>query len=175
MTCAEFLEFYSDFRDGVIGDPALARRLSEHLLECPRCMQYDARLARGVTLLRTLSDLEPSPGFRRELARQLEARHLVLEEPVRPAPAGIMVGLMVATAAALVLWAGTRPSEPTAATSAPTTVVALPHTTPLPAVVAHAGPPFVSFTDLSAPALEADWRTPGATDESPVRWPGSEP
>jgi hypothetical protein len=172
MICSEFLESYSDFRDGLIGDPDLARRLAEHLLDCRRCMQYDARLARGVTLLRTLSDLEPSPRFRRELARQLESGHLALEDPVRPAPAGVMVGLMVATAAALVLWAGTRPSD---TPELPAARAALPRTVPLPAVVAHASPPFVSFTELSAPAFETDWRTPGAEDVSPVGWTGAEP
>jgi len=174
MNCSEFLESYSDFRDGLIGDPDLVRRISAHLLDCPRCMQYDARLARGVTLLRTLSDLEPSPRFRRELAKQLQTGRLALEEPVRPAPAGIMVGLMVATAAALVLWAGTRTSGPPAATAGQAGA-SLPRTQPLPAIVAHASPPFVSFTELSAPAFEADWRTPGAADQSPVGWPGAEP
>jgi hypothetical protein len=172
MTCTEFLAAHSDFRDGLIGDPDLARRLSDHLIACPQCMRYDARLARGVTLLRTLSDLEPSPRFRRELARQLASRHLKLEEPVRPAPAGIMVGLMVATAAALVLWAGKTPSE---GSDLPAGVTAVHHAVPLPAVVARASPPFVSFTELSAPAFEADLQTPGSGGESPVSWTGTEP
>ena len=172
MTCSEFLESYSDFRDGLIDDPDLARQLSGHQLACRRCMQYDARLARGVTLLRTLSDLEPSPRFRRELARRLDCGCLALHEPVRPAPAGIMVGLMVATAAALVLWAGMKPSP---SSDVPTEQVAAQRTAPLPAVVAHASPPFVSFTELSDPAFEADWRTPGAADASPVSWTGAEP
>ncbi len=173
MTCLEFLESYSEFRDGLVADPDLARRLSQHLLSCPRCTQYDVRLARGVTLLRTLSDLEPSPRFRRDLARRLEAsRHLALEEPVRPAPAGIMVGIMVATAAALVLWMGMKPAP---APVTPVAQVGPERVEPLPVVVAHASPPFVSFTDLSDPAFEADWRTPGAADASPVSWTGAEP
>jgi len=174
MTCSEFLESYSDFRDGLIDDPGVARRLGDHLAVCPRCMQYDARVARGATLLRSFSDIEPSPRFRRELARRLTRSHLTLEEPVRPAPAGIMVGLMVATAIALVVWtSGERGAvavpavETAAARAAPSP--------PPPAVVALPSPPFVSFTELSAPAFDTEWRTPGAGDATLASWPGAVP
>jgi len=174
MTCSEFLETYSDFRDGLIDDPGLARRLADHLAVCPRCMQYDARVARGTTLLRSFSDMEPSPRFRHELARRLNRSHLTLEEPVRPAPAGIMVGLMVATAIALVVW--TTGDHPVAPAPAVETAAAPAASSPQPpAVVALPSPPFVSFTDLSAPAFEAEWRTPGARDESLASWTGAVP
>jgi len=174
MTCSEFLETYSDFRDGLIDDPGLARRLADHLAVCPRCMQYDARVARAATLLRSFSDIEPSPRFRRELARRLNRSHLTLEEPVRPAPAGIMVGLMVATAIALVVWTtGDHPVE--SAPAVETAAASASPSPPPPAVVALPSPPFVSFTELSAPAFEAEWRTPGAGDEALASWTGAVP
>ena len=173
MTCSDFLESYSDFRDGLIDDPGLARRLADHLAVCPRCMQYDARVARAATLLRSFSDIEPSPRFRYELSQRLNRSHLTLEEPVRPAPAGIMVGLMVATAIALVVWT-TGEHQVTPASSVET--AAVPATpSPPPAVVALPSPPFVSFTELSAPAFEAEWRTPGAGDETLASWTGAVP
>ncbi len=176
MRCTEFLATYSDFRDGLIDDPGLERRVIDHLLACPRCMQYDARVARGVTLLRTLSDLEPSARSCRQLKSQVGMAPLRLEEPVRPAPAGVLGGLMVATAVILLVWSvgGGEPRAGFEAVAADVEM-ALPAARPLPAIVAIPSPPFVSFTELSAPSFEAQWRTPGAHDEAFVSWTSSEP
>src|SRR6266567_330715 len=47
MTCAEFLERYTDFRDGLITAPRELRRFTRHLALCPACRRrLDARLAR---------------------------------------------------------------------------------------------------------------------------------
>ncbi len=139
-------------------------------------MQYDARVARGITLLRTLSDLEPSPRFRRQLEKRVGPSPLRLEEPVRPAPASVMGGLMVATAVALLAWSigGREPAPDVQAVAAQVEMVQ-PPSKPLPAIVAIPSPPFVSFTELSAPSFEAQWRTPGAHDEAFVSWTSSEP
>jgi hypothetical protein len=164
MRCTEFLDAYSDFRDGLLHDPVLERRIVDHLSVCPRCMEYDARVARGVCVLRTFSDLEPSPGWRRSLERQVGNRRLHLEKPVAPAPAGVMVGLMVATAIMLLVWTGDAPDSDRLAIE---TAAAEP---PLPAIVAIPSPPFVSFTQLTAPSFRAEWRTPGTQDEALVAW-----
>ncbi len=159
MHCSEFLEHYSDFRDARLADPDLARQLRRHLLACPQCTRYDARVSRGVTLLKTLSDLEPSSDFRGNLRDRLLSAPMAEPEPIMPASAGLMVALMVATGVALVVWdrlAVTVDSPPP------------PHAsmeTPVPAVVANPGIPFVSFTNLSVPAFGGGWRTPGAIDE----------
>ena len=170
MQCAEFLDLYSDFRDGAIADARLERRILDHLATCPQCMDYDARVARGVCVLRTFSDLEPTPEWRRSLTKRVGRQRLRLEEPVAPAPAGVMVGLMVATAIVLVLWTGyaESPIGTVAQTAAVETEPA--PTAPLPAIVAIPSPPFVSFTHLSAPAFNTEWRTPGTQDEMLVRW-----
>ena len=176
MRCSEFLAAYSDFRDGLIDDPALERQVIDHLLSCSRCMQYDARVARGVTLLRTLSDLEPSARLRRRLKRRVGGTPLRLEEPVRPAPAGVMGGLMVATAVILLVWSiGGGEPEVRLETAAAEVEWAPPASQPLPAVVAIPSPPFVSFTELAAPSFEARWRTPGAHDEAFASWTTSQP
>jgi hypothetical protein len=158
MHCTEFLQHYSDFRDARLTDPHVARQMRRHLLGCRKCMRYHAQVLRGVTVFKTLSDLEPSSEFRRNLARRLLAEPIA-EQPVMPASAGLMVALMVATGLALVVWDRTFTTDeslppPSASIQAP-----------VPAVIANAGIPFVSFTDLSVPPFGGRWRTPGAIDE----------
>ncbi len=123
-------------------------------------MQYDARVARGVTLLRTFNDLEPSREFQQKLAGRLADADVVLEEPVTPGPASVMVGLMVAASVALLFWTGSDRQ-----TVAEPILVQAPVTEPLPAVVANPGVPFVSFADLSVPPFKPLRPTPGATDQ----------
>ncbi len=157
MRCTEFLRLYSDYRDARLADPLLARRLRRHLRACPRCMRYDARVSRGVTVLKTFSDLEPSSGFRRKLARRLLAEPIAAPEPVMPASGGLMIALMAATGVALVVW--DRASTTTAESLPPASASIQ---APVPAVIANPGIPFVSFTTLSVPPFGGGWRTPGA-------------
>lgn len=121
MRCSEFLELYSDYRDGLIADPAVARSVRNHLRHCARCMSYDARVARGVMALRATGEIEPNPLFVRRLKRSVRESAALPEpvEPVRPVHAGIMVALMVCTAIATAIWARTdRTAETASAPSA---------------------------------------------------------
>lgn len=163
MQCAEFLELYSDYRDGLLQDGGLERSMLRHLLSCPHCMCYDARVARGVTALRAFSDLEPSAGFRAALDGRLATSALQEAEPVTPGPAGVMVGLMVATAIALLFWAGQSRTADQAPQAVATHEIE-PVPRPLPAVVANPGAPFVSFANLSVPAFDREFRTSGVRD-----------
>lgn len=160
MSCVEFLEHYSEHRDGVIADPVLRRQLERHLRTCGTCMRYDARLARGITVLRTFSDLEPSRSFSQTLAGRLTRTEVGEEDPVTPGRPSVMIGLMVAAALALFFWGGDRPSQGAPVAAGP------PTTPPLPAVVANAGIPFVSFADLSVPSFAPTSRAPGANDQT---------
>lgn len=153
MHCADFLEHYSDYRDGLIEDQGLLQRLRRHLLVCPRCMRYDARLARGVTVLRSLTDADPSPSFRRQLAARLAAPTPEPERPVVPAPAGLMVAMMlVAAAAALFLWHDS--------TDGPHTEVVEQAAPPPVVVVVSPRVPFVGFADFTIPAFAGDRHPP---------------
>ncbi len=115
MRCSEFLEIYSDYRDGLITDPKVARSVRNHLRHCARCMSYDARVARGVMALRATGEIETNQLSVRRLKRRVR-ESAALPEPVRPMHAGIMVALMVCTAIATVIWAGTdRTAEVAAA------------------------------------------------------------
>ncbi len=154
MKCHEFLDRYSDWRDGLVGAD-LQLQMCEHLQVCPQCTRYHARVARGITVLKSLRELEPTWLSRRRLASRLADRPLTLLEPVTPAPAGIMVALMLITAAALFVWEATGVSGDNRAARQPVQ-------SPRPMVVANPAPPFVSFAHLSVPAFDGPLRTPGA-------------
>ncbi len=150
MRCSEFLELYSDYRDGLIDDEETEARILLHLEDCLRCMGYDALVARGVIALRATSDVQPS----RRLRRSLTQRFAVVapaadEQHVRSTPAGVMAGLMVAGVLMLFGWAGDTilersPERADAPDPRPARSVV---------VVANPGVPFVSFRDLSLPAF----------------------
>lgn len=67
MECEEFLEGYSDFLDGELGEPGLTYYRS-HLFECRRCAEYDRVMRRGLRLVR---ELDP-PEARCEIVPLLE-------------------------------------------------------------------------------------------------------
>jgi len=110
MNCSEFLELYSDYRDGCLEDPGVARAVRQHLCECESCMRYDAAICRGIMALRS-TDVEPS--------RLVVVRNVSLMpdtgDTVSPTPAKFAGALMVAAAIALLVWP--RAEEP--ATSQP--------------------------------------------------------
>ena len=62
MTCAELLDRYTDFRDGLISAPRELRRFQRHLAQCAACRRYDTAVRRGVLALRAATEsIEPSP------------------------------------------------------------------------------------------------------------------
>ena len=141
MTCAEFLDRYTDFRDGLITAPREARRFDRHLAQCPSCRRYDAALRRGIQALQEAETVTPSADFRRRLKLRLE-REGSLAGPGRPAWAGIAAALFIAVAIALLALEGVRRADVAQAPALPPV--------PFPKPVAHAGVPFVSFQDPRA-------------------------
>lgn len=168
MDCPAFLERYSEFRDGLLPDVA-RRGMMAHLAVCHRCRRYDVLLSRGVLVLKSTSDCEPSAEFRRRLRQRLA------EEARRPQArqrAGWVVGGLVA-AAALVLAvvppdrsgdaAGPAPASPQAATPTrpgPSTAHAV--SDELPAVRLERRAPDL---DLTVPAFGRKWHTPRARED----------
>src|SRR3989442_9174118 len=106
MTCAEFLDRYTDFRDGLIAAPPETRRFERHLACCPACRRYDTAVRRGVRALQVLETIEPSPDFRRLLQARLAQERRALGEV--PASAGIAAALFLAAALALLSLEGVR-------------------------------------------------------------------
>src|SRR5207248_2172462 len=71
MTCAEFLQRYTDVRDGLITAPRELRRFERHLAHCAACRRYDTAVRRGVIALQAAGTIEPSREFRRRLDARL--------------------------------------------------------------------------------------------------------
>jgi len=140
MTCAEFLDRYTDFRDGLITAPRELRRFERHLVCCSSCRRYDATVRRGVQALQRVETIEPSPEFRRRLEARLAQERRALVQV--PASAGIAAALFVAAALALLALEGVHRAPLARAPVLPPV--------PFPKPVAHAGVPFVSFQDPRA-------------------------
>ena len=136
MRCPEFLALYSDYRDGLITDLGLLRGVRQHLRHCATCRRYDAAIERGVALLR---GAQFDSGYSVSLAStEVRSRHAV-DEPLTPAPAGFIGGLMLAAAITLLIWEGVSDAPESEAAVAP-----MP-TSAAPIAVANAGLPFVRF------------------------------
>jgi hypothetical protein len=168
MDCSDFLDSYSDFRDGRITDVRRLRRLHYHLGHCGPCSRYDASVRHGVG---ALGEIDPSPDFRRRLRARIAARDdrplYHDDQPMNHfgTGAGIAAALMLAAAVALLVYSGSDTLTPSSV--AASTVVAdvpPPSASPeppraYPMVVVNPGVPFVTFTDLSI----SPFRNAGAT------------
>src|SRR2546422_9851881 len=107
MTCPEFLDRYTDFRDGLLTAPRELRRCGRHLGQCASCRRYDTAVRRGVLALQAGAEsIEPSPEFPPRLdARLAHERRAAREVPAR---AGVAAALFIAAAPALVAPGGGR-------------------------------------------------------------------
>jgi anti-sigma factor RsiW len=72
VDCSEFLDRYSDYRDGLLSAPRRAA-FRAHLAECAACARHDAAVARGVELLQRMREIQPSSDFGIRLRRRLQA------------------------------------------------------------------------------------------------------
>jgi hypothetical protein len=70
MWCDEFIQGYSDYRDGLLSDGTRAR-FDRHVRLCDRCARYDSVVDRGVGLWCGLPGAEASPDFLPRLQHRL--------------------------------------------------------------------------------------------------------
>jgi len=146
MICREFLDRYTEFRDGLIAAPRELRRFQRHLVQCAACRRYDAALRRGVDALQDVETIEPSADFRRRLDARL-ARERASAAAV-PARAGLVAAMLVLVALSLlVVEAGRRPQLAQAPALPPAA---------FPKPVANPGLPFVSFQDPRASVVDGN-------------------
>src|SRR5258708_26530968 len=97
MTCTEFRDRYSDFRDGLITAPREQRACQRHMALCAKCRAYDTRVRRGVLALQASGEIEVSAEFRRRLDARLRRERLtaaLTAGPVRAA-GGLAAALVV--------------------------------------------------------------------------------
>jgi hypothetical protein len=146
MICQEFLDRYTEFRDGLVAAPRDLRRFQRHLVQCAACRRYDAALRRGVAALQDVETIEPSRDFRRRLDARLA--HERAGAAAVPARAGLVAAMLVLVALSLlVVEAGRRPQMVQA--------LALPPAA-FPKPVANPGLPFVSFQDPRASVVDGN-------------------
>lgn len=139
MTCAEFLDRYTEFRDGLITAPRETRRFARHMAQCPTCRRHDAALRRGVLALQDTLTVHPSSDFRRRLDQRLERELAGGRAPTLPARARIAAAMFIAVALTLLALEGAHRSQVAQAPPLPAV--------PFPKPVVQAGYPFVSFQD----------------------------
>ncbi len=96
MDCAEYLARASEHLDGVL-EKSLNLEVEAHLAECAACRGYHHTLTKGVSLFRSLPDLDPPGDFN----PRLQHRIYHLEDGARIA--GESLGSGVTTAAVLAM------------------------------------------------------------------------
>lgn len=139
MECAEFLDRYTDYRDGVVTTPRDRRRFERHLAQCETCRSYDTAVRRGVLALQGAQNLTPSEQFRSRLDARLRREALTLAGPVIPPRVGAAAALLIVVAIAIIAFQATHRPPPVVAHALPPV--------PFPKPVAQAGVPFVTFQD----------------------------
>jgi hypothetical protein len=136
MRCSDFLERYSDFRDGRLTDRVGLQQMQQHLKACARCRRFHAAIREGVGILRALEPVEPTATFRQTLQARLAAAGPPARLQRALTPGAVAVATLLAVAAALLLYEGqARPRPPRLARSRQ----------PLPVVIVNPSAPFVSF------------------------------
>lgn len=70
MSCDQFIELYSEFRDGLLTSDR-AELLEEHLKSCSCCARYDRIMQRGLEILGDIPCAESSDDFMPRLRHRL--------------------------------------------------------------------------------------------------------
>jgi len=119
MTCSDFLDRYSDFRDGEL-PPEVEEHLHGHLEVCASCRRYDRALSVGMRILRESERLLPREEMRDRIRfgvyreeRDENRRNTVL--PGRGITIGFGVAATIAAVMAVALLREGQPGEPSAA------------------------------------------------------------
>jgi len=99
MRCKDFLALQTDFRDGIITDPSMDRRMRRHQARCRPCSRHVQALALGTRVLRELEQVEPSDRFRVNLRVRmaLANRRQIQRPPIFGWPARAAATLLVVT------------------------------------------------------------------------------
>ena len=99
MMCREFRDRHPAYLEGALSERALVA-MQVHLAECAGCSRYDTTMRRGLMVLRSLPQVEPSADFQDRLNRRLhQARQADARAESYRGPG---VGSFVATAAGVV-------------------------------------------------------------------------
>jgi hypothetical protein len=155
VDCSQFLDGYSDFRDGLL-QGAVLKEYEEHLSVCSSCSRYDRVVGRGAQIFRELPPLDPSYDF----LPRLQHRIYHLEEETRRSgrrASGTSVALTLAITVMLGMaaWAPTVRPRPAVVELPPVAAHAPHRAAPVP-VLFRAGPllaPVAQPVAVSAPPV----------------------
>lgn len=146
VDCAEFLDSYSDYRDGCL-EAAAVGRFEDHLRDCEACTRYDRVVRGGVQVFRSLPGLDPAPDFQTRLLGRLYA---IEASAGRGSGASVSITVLLCLLIGAGAWIPALRAEPE------------PHL--LPPVAAHA--PYHGFSPLTltpAPSFGVASRPSGLT------------
>lgn len=152
MHCSEYLALFSDFRDGRT-EEAQSREIEEHLRVCPRCEEHFSAVERGVSLLRSVPEVDLPPDFHPRLRHRLFHLHDSARIATESLGSGATTLAVLAVAAVLAIaaWAPRAGAGPATVELAPL-VVAAPATdsfTPAPrASTFFRDPSFITRVDF---------------------------
>lgn len=104
LDCAEFLDSYSDYRDGRLAAER-EHELEAHINVCESCARYDRVIGGGVKVFRSLPPLTPSPDFQTRLLGHLYA--LESASGRHGSGASMAVTLMICAAIGIGAWTPT--------------------------------------------------------------------
>lgn len=102
MDCNDFIQRFSEARDGGLRDPRQLRRIEQHARRCPRCARWVESLELGLGELREAMGIEPSARFRKRLRKRLAAE-VSIGDPIVPTNAGLAAALLLAAAVGLLV------------------------------------------------------------------------
>lgn len=103
MSCEEFIGLATEAVDGGVG-PLDSARMAAHMSACSSCARYHRVLNRGLTLVRELPEIEPSPDFIVQLHRRLRAADDEMLQRQRSASSGVLVAFALAGLVAFAAW-----------------------------------------------------------------------
>ena len=138
LDCSEFLDQYSDFRDGLLEEERTAA-FHGHLASCSSCARYDRVIGGGVRVLRDLPELTPSFDFEARLQHRIFHLEDTLAGRHHASGASLVATLGICTAIGLGAWLPTMrgAEEPV---RLPPVVAHAPHHFEVAPVLFHSGP-----------------------------------
>jgi hypothetical protein len=95
VDCRDFLDSYSDFRDGLL-TTVVMNGFENHLRECESCARYDRVVGGGVQVIRSLPPLAPSPEFQTRLLDRLRFMDIQAGEHASGASMGLTLLICIA-------------------------------------------------------------------------------
>lgn len=172
MDCREFRGKHVGFVDDTL--PAVEmERMHRHVQSCYRCARHDTVVRRGLMLVRSLPQIEPSADFMSRLGGRIAEMESVGDDTVSTSPSHLTSGAFAALAAGLTLF-GYVALEAVHRFGTPPMLV-------LPPVVATAPPPARPLPSLTNTAYMAGistgmtiWPAVMMVDEAPRRMAGVE-